>query len=203
MKSTVPLIPASADETGQPATTTGDARFHQLLARYGSLLRGTIVRVCPQALRASLDDIEQEARIRLWKVLHHEREIAHPVSYIYKVAVSTTLRAIRTAKAKREEPIGEQEPGYDQATAAALATPPHASPEAVAERREWLRKIDAAMRQLAENRRIAVGLHLQGLTTQQIADLLEWTEPKARNLVHRGLRDLRDALRTEGIELNP
>lgn len=27
-----------------------------------------------------------------------------------------------------------------------------------------------------------------------------WTEPKARNLIYRGLEDLRETLRAEGIE---
>ena len=42
------------------------------------------------------------------------------------------------------------------------------------------------------NRRRAVGLHLRGFTSTEIAQLLGWTEPKARNLTHRGLKDLRE-----------
>ena len=38
------------------------------------------------------------------------------------------------------------------------------------------------------------------MTTDEIADLMGWSEPKARNLVYRGLKDLRKALRDAGIE---
>jgi DNA-directed RNA polymerase specialized sigma24 family protein len=62
------------------------------------------------------------------------------------------------------------------------------------------RQINLALAQLPENRRRAVGLHLQGLTTAEIGALLGWSEPKARNLVHRGLKDLRQSLRASGIE---
>ena len=62
-------------------------------------------------------------------------------------------------------------------------------------------QIATAVAQLPENRRRAVGLHLQGFTSTEIGQLLGWTEPKARNLTHRGLNDLRASLRTEGIDM--
>ena len=41
---------------------------------------------------------------------------------------------------------------------------------------------------------------LRHLTLVEIAELLAWSEAKVRNLVYRGLDDLRDALRREGID---
>jgi RNA polymerase sigma factor (sigma-70 family) len=198
MNSVVPSEPPDpADE--QPPRMR-DARLQDLLSRYGDLLRRTIAKVCPQAMGLSVEEIEQDARVRLWSALKSERDIVHPVSYIYKVAVSATFRAIRRAKARREDQLQEEDVGHDGVPAEALRTRPDASPDAVAERREWLRKIDTAMTHLAENRRRAARLHLRGMTTQEIADILGWSEPKARNLVHRGLRDLRSRLRLEGID---
>jgi len=100
----------------------------------------------------------------------------------------------------REEQLQDDAGANEGTPVVLLCTPPDASPYAVAERREWVRKIDRAMTRLAENRRRAVGLHLRGRTTQEIAGMLGWSEPKARNLVHRGLRDLRGHLRSEGID---
>ena len=191
---------SNADDEPEPPASPSDARLQDLLARYGVLLRRTIAKVCPPQMGSSLDDIEQDARIRLWKALQHERDIVHPVSYIYKVAVSATLRAIRRAQARREEPLREPDAANDGVPQEVWRTAADASPEATAERREWMVKVETAMTRLPDNRRVAVGLHLQGLTTQQIADLLGWTEPKARNLVHRGLKDLRRELKAEGIE---
>jgi RNA polymerase sigma factor (sigma-70 family) len=175
-----------------------DSRLDALLHQYGALLRRTIARVCPPDLRLSSDDIEQEARISLWKVLKHETEIAFPVSYIRKVAVSATLRAIRQARSRREDSL------EDDGERPAGSAPGHATAAQplydAAERGELRQKIARAMAQLQENRRLAVGLHLKGLTTSEIGAMLNWSEPKARNLVHRGLKDLRKSLHALGIE---
>ena len=130
-------------------------------------------------------------------MLQSGREIAFPVSYIYKVAVSATLRAARRAKARREDPVNEDSEAGPVLT---LRAPSEASPHVAVERQEVVQKIETALSQLAENRRLAVKNHLQGLTTLEIGALLGWSEPKARNLVHRGLKDLRVALRALGIE---
>ena len=84
-------------------------------------------------------------------------------------------------------------------TQVSLAAPQH-SPERAADRRRLLELVLAQLQDLPPDRRRAVALHLQGFTTQEIADLLTWTEPRARNLVYRGLDELRRRLRQQGIE---
>ncbi len=73
-------------------------------------------------------------------------------------------------------------------------------PDRMLERRRILQAVQEALAGLAKNRRTAVELYLQGLTTQEIAVLVGWSEAKARNLVYRGLTDLRERLRAAGIE---
>lgn len=176
-----------------------ESRFEELLERYAVLLRSLIARHCPRDLGIQLGDIEQEARLRLWRALEREKNLTDPASYIYRIAVSTTIDAVRRVVARREEQLSMQEPEDDQ-PAVQLAANPQQAPDAVAERREVMQKIAAAVAALPENRRRAVELHLQGLTLPEIADLLGWTEAKARNLVYRGIDDLRGALLREGIE---
>jgi RNA polymerase sigma factor (sigma-70 family) len=115
--------------------------------------------------------------------------------------VTSTLDAIRRVKSKREDQLlladeEEEEAGEPQRL---VAGPEHA-PDLQAERRLLMRKIEAALATMPENRRRAVGLHLQGMTKQEIGDLLGWTESKARNLVYRGLQELREQLRAEGVD---
>jgi RNA polymerase sigma-70 factor (ECF subfamily) len=181
-----------------------EAEFNAILEKYGAFLRQTIARICPKDLGIEFDDIEQEARLRLWRAIEAEREISFHGSYIYKIVVSVTINAIRRAKARREEQLlmaGDvEEEDASEVRLITLTAGAENSPEARAEREELLGKVEEAMARLPESRRLAVGLHLKGMTTDEIADLMGWSEPKARNLVYRGLKDLRDELRDAGIE---
>jgi RNA polymerase sigma-70 factor (ECF subfamily) len=178
-----------------------EVRFNAIIEEYGRFLRQAIIRFCPKDIGLQFSDIEQDARMRLWRALRSEREIQDPASYLYRIAMTATLDAIRRVKTKREEQLYQaEEDSEDAGERHRLVIDPAHSPEEVAERRQLVSKVQAALARLPENRRRAVSLHLEGLTSQEIADLLAWSEPKARNLVYRGLKDLREQLRGEGVE---
>jgi RNA polymerase sigma factor (sigma-70 family) len=176
-----------------------DARFQQILDAYGSFLRRLITQLCPTDLGIQFDDIEQEALLRLWRALQSEREIVNLPSYLYRIAASTTIDAIRRVKSRREEQLSlEEEEGEGEVkTPAATCIE---TPDRLITRQLVRQKVRMVLARLPENRRRAVGLYLQGMTSQEIAGLLRWTEAKARNLIYRGLDTLRRLLREEGIE---
>lgn len=171
-------------------------RLEQLLASHAGTIRRAIQRSCPRHLDNDLDDIEQEVHVRLWRALESEREILHPTSYLHMAAVNATLDAIRRRRARPEEPL-ELEGGEDSPVRAVASTP---SPELHAQRRQQVSRVEQAFSQLVPNRAQALRLHLQGFTTAEIGELLGWSEAKARNLVYRGLADLRLILEKEGVD---
>ena len=177
------------------------ARFELVVEEFGKFLRNTIVQLCPKDLGLQFDDIEQDARLRLWRALESEREIEDLASYLYRIAATATIDAIRRAKARREDQLRLAEEETEGAgEMGSFLISQTESPERLAEHQQIIRKVEETLRRLAENRRRAVGLYLEGLTSQEIADLMGWTEPKARNLLYRGLQDLRQQLRAEGID---
>jgi RNA polymerase sigma factor (sigma-70 family) len=184
-----------------PASET-ESRFNSIVEEYGRFLRQTIQRVCPRDLGLQFDEIEQEARLRIWKALASEREIRDLTSYLYRIAVSATLDAVRRVKRKREEQLVTEAEDDSPQTAQPhqLKMDAAFAPDIRASRKQTIQRVKEAMARLPDNRRQAVGLHLQGMTTTEIADLLDWTEPKARNLVYRGLNDLREFLKESGID---
>ena len=176
--------------------------LEEILERYGSLLRGAIARSCPRNLGLQFDDIEQEARVRLWRALRTETEIEKPASYLYRVAVTATLDAVRRAVARREEQLWSTvadpiSAGLEDRAGAARVEP---SPESQAHHRLLLAKVQAVLRRMPARKRSAVGLHIRGFTPEEIARLLGWSEARARSLVYRGLKELRAKLAAEGIE---
>ncbi|MFN0110093.1 MAG: RNA polymerase sigma factor [Blastocatellia bacterium] len=184
-----------------PASET-ESKFNSIVEEYGRFLRQTILRVCPRDLGLQFDEIEQEARLRIWKALESEREIRDLTSYLYRIAVSATLDAVRRVKRKREEQLVLEAEDDSPQTAQShhLQVDSMFAPDIAASRKQTIQRVKEAMARLPDNRRQAVSLHLQGMTTQEIAALLDWTEPKARNLVYRGLNDLRQSLKESGID---
>lgn len=175
-----------------------DAQIAAVLEEYGRFLRQTLVRLCPRGLGLQLDDIEQDARIRLWKALQGERPIQDLASYIYRVAANATVDAIRRVKARREQPLEPEDADGDPlpdlpARAAAVD-------ERTLDRRRLLEKIEGVLAQLETKRVQVVRLHVQGFTTSEMAGLLGITEPSARNLLHRAMRELRERLRESGVD---
>jgi len=172
-----------------------------IVEEYRAFLRDAVARLCPRDMGLQFDDIVQDASLRLLNALRDEREIRDLASYAYRIAATTTIDAIRRARARREEQLRLEGEEDDEGRGPhAIPAAPDRSPEREAERRELLAKVDAAISRLPENRRRAVRLYLEGMTTAEIAKLLGWTEPKARNLAYRGLADLREQLRSEGID---
>jgi RNA polymerase sigma factor (sigma-70 family) len=179
----------------KPLTAGPETRFDALVKEYGKFLRSVIAQTCPRNLGIQINDIEQEAHLRLWRALQSERELTNAASYIYRIAVTTTIDAVRRVMARQEEQEDESE-----AEIGTLAVGSERLPDQAVERSQLMQKVEGALMRLTENRRIAVEFHLQGMTSQEIADLCDWTEPKARNLVYRGLNELRKRLRDEGVE---
>ena len=186
----------------KPSAEQVPQRFEEILRRYGGLLRGAIARICPKDLGLQFDDIEQEARLRLWRALQSETEIEKPASYLYRVAATATLDAVRRVTARREELLGlaGAEPEASGSADRVVSGRAESSPEVRAHQRMLLDKVHGVMRRMTAAKRSAVALHIRGFTPEEIGKLLQWNEPRARSLVYRGLKELRSRLAAEGIE---
>jgi len=178
-----------------------EERFNLVVEEFGVLLRRAIVRFCPRDKGLQFDDIEQEARMRLWRALQDEREVTNYASYLYRIAATTTIDAMRRVQARHEEQLEILvEQRTDEGEMMLLPAPVKDSPERLAESREAVDRVMSAVAKLPDAQRRAVGMYLQGMTSQDVADLMGWSEPKSRNLIYRGLKELRKSLREEGID---
>jgi RNA polymerase sigma-70 factor (ECF subfamily) len=172
------------------------------LDRVSSTIEGLIARfrtmVCSVGARrglvdADLDEVLQDVRIRLWRAGEGGKALEDlGSSYLYHLATTAALDLLRRRRARRadvSEDIRER----------TELTTDIASPHDALEARELASQIEAAIDTLAIDRRVAVRLHLGGYDRQDIARMLGWTEARTRNLLYRGLDDLRGRLTNMGI----
>ena len=102
-----------------------------------------------------------------------------------------TVRALRREQGRCEVPIDGQDLEFTASGADAQAT---------LERRQLGEIVDTCVGALPEERARAVRGHLEGLDVAELMQLYGWTYQRARNLVARGMADLRAALRKRGVE---
>jgi RNA polymerase sigma factor (sigma-70 family) len=133
------------------------------------------------------EDIFQDVKIRIWKLIRDEKYVSNYASYIKKIVNSSVIDQLR--KCRREEclflnekrtRIAEMELAY--------------SKEAF--RNNTLEEIvGKAVEMLIDSRRQVIKLYLLNLSIQEIASYLNWSQDKTRNLLYRGLADLKAHLK--------
>jgi RNA polymerase sigma-70 factor (ECF subfamily) len=111
---------------------------------------------------------------------------------VYRTAVPAALDLFRRRRARREDRMAPLE----DAEGAAVASP---GPESDAGARELATQVDRAIETVPASRRPVLRMYLAGYSKDEIAELMGWSEAKVRNLLYRGLADLRDRLAALGI----
>jgi RNA polymerase sigma factor (sigma-70 family) len=161
-----------------------------LVRQYARLIRTVAARVGGAAGRELEDDISQGVFLSLWKRVSREQAIDFPASYVYTCAVHETLRVVRRVRERAERDEGIEVDLPDSLN----------SPKAVASRVELTEALEAALAAMAADRRRAVRARLAGFDVDDVMVMYGWSYQKARNLIARGMSDLRAGLRARGIE---
>jgi RNA polymerase sigma-70 factor (ECF subfamily) len=143
---------------------------------------------------SDLDEIFQEMRIRLWHARERgERIETMPASYMYRVAKTAAIDVIRRTHHGSEHTLGS--------TAESMAPwgQPGESPDRTVVNAELEAQVKAGLAALSEDRRVVVQMHLAGYGQKEICEMLDWPEGRTRNLLSRGLKDLRAQLTARGV----
>lgn len=163
------------------------------MSRFSGVLRTVGARY--RLPSSDLDELTQEVRVRLWGALGTDERIgAVTPSYLYRAATTAAIDIVRRRRAAR----GDSLDLVDDAEVSARRAP--RTPDRDASLRELSERVEEALESIASSRRPVVRMYLAGYGTTEIGELMGWTEAKARNLVYRGLADLRLRLRAMGID---
>jgi RNA polymerase sigma factor (sigma-70 family) len=168
-----------------------DERLAALVRDYGRLIRHVIRKVGGAEVSAEADDIEQAVLVSLWQQVAREQNIDHPSSYVYRAAVRETVRALKREHARAAR--------HAAGPVEVESMPAPDDPARAMEAREQREALAGCLRALAPERGLAVRAHLAGFSVDEIMGLFGWPYQRARNLVARGMADLRAGLRQRGM----
>ncbi|HET7459399.1 MAG TPA: sigma-70 family RNA polymerase sigma factor [Gemmatimonadaceae bacterium] len=179
---------------------TPSASLESVVADFAEMVRRVAWR--HRLVDADVDEVMQEVRIRLWRshgtgTPGSEQIAPAPASYVYRTAVSAALDLIRRRRARR---AGATVALDESGEAAGVATPEAPrGPDADLEASELAAQVARAIDTIPATRRPAVRMYLAGYPREEIATLMGWSEAKTRNLLYRGLADLRERLTEWGV----
>jgi RNA polymerase sigma-70 factor (ECF subfamily) len=190
-----PAVVTAVPERPVFAAPGSQARFAELLGQYDRLIRGIVGRVgrrlgYTRDTFLTREDIEQEVRLDLWKQVARGQQIDYPATYIYKATLRETLRALRRNSTR--ETVSLDSSGVADTLLDAV-DPFHALAA-----KEQFREIIIGVRCLAPDRQSAVRAHLTGFAFNEIMSLYGWSYQRTRNLISRGMADLRKSLNDNG-----
>jgi len=169
---------------------TAEEDFKAILGEFSGSIRAQVLSRGMERRGIDPEDIIQEIRIRLWKRLSGEKRVVNPSSYIRKVVSSVLIDQLRKSRAEERllrqamrNNVEEEKPQAEKASDSSLRL-----------------ILEEALDSLIETRRKVVKLFLLNLTLEEISSALRWSHDKTRNLLYRGLADLRIALKKRGVE---
>lgn len=176
----------------EPLPENKEEAFRQILENYSLFLSAHITKYDLQKYGLDPDDIMQDIRIRIWKLIHDERVIFRHAAYIKKIVNSAVIDQFR--KLRREDGLFRHE---KQKCVAELS--PSYNREA-ARKKMFAETVGRAVERLIDTRRQVVKLYLLDFSIPEISSYLNWSTDKTRNLLYRGLSDLRKSLKDSDAE---
>ena len=152
--------------------SSDDAAFRDLIDRHARVVRSAIRRALGSRHADLGDDVEQEPKLSLWKRVRTGNPIDHPVSYLYRAAM-TTAWAVLKREPPAEEEVEAERSSYDDRSA------------------ESRIRIEEMLGELPAEQARAVRAYLAGFNHTEVAVLYGWTESIARHRIYRALDALR------------
>jgi len=165
--------------------------FELIMQKFSNSIKANILKFGLHKRGIDPDDVFQEVRIKIWKKFVNEKKVTKHASYINRIVNSTLIDYLR--KSRREEKLI-----YHEKQNQLLEE--RCNYKDVPDDNALKQMVSHAVDSLIESRRKVVKLFLLDMTIEEISFSLKWSKDKTRNLLYRGLADLKSKLIEGGIE---
>jgi RNA polymerase sigma-70 factor (ECF subfamily) len=179
---------ASERELIRRARAGDQDAFAELVMGHADRVYGALRRFGLDASEA--DEVAQEVFVRAWRGLPRFEERARLSTWLYRIAFNEAQRRL----SRRPPPRREADDDGDDPIVS-LAESPRLGPEAQALDHEFELTLERALGQLPADWRAAVVLRdIEGLSTQEAADIAGVRQAAFKSRLHRGRMQLRAVL---------
>ena len=178
------------------AETRDEAAFDEIVSRYSDRIYGFALRITRNASDA--EEVFQEVFLTLTKKLDTFRGESKFSSWLYRVTANASYMYLRSQK-KHESNISlENYYPYDEKgtlMGRIMDKDWSSRPDIMIFSKEALKIIDDSINELPESYRAVFHLRdIEGLSNEEVANILEITIPTVKSRLHRGRLFLRDKL---------
>jgi RNA polymerase sigma-70 factor (ECF subfamily) len=165
--------------------------YRQLIQEYQEKIFNTCISLVKNANDA--DDLTQEVFIEIFNSIHKFREDSLLSTWIYRITVNKSLEHLRKLKRKKRIGILTWFNKENRELNQEAANFNH--PGVLAENEEQSRILFRAIEKLPESQKVAFTLHkLEGLSYDQIAEVMQKTLSSVESLMHRAKTNLKKEL---------
>ena len=142
---------------------------------------------------ADAEDVAQEVFIQVFRSISSFKGESKLSTWLYRIATTRSLDLLRSRKSKKrfgfiQRLLGEKnEPIHE--------IPDFQHPGVALEKKESAAKLLKAIQQLPDQQKTAFTLHkMEGLSYQEVSEVMETTIPAVESLMHRAKQNLRKIL---------
>lgn len=166
--------------------------FGELVRRYSRTVYGVVSRMIDD--RDDVDDIAQEVFVLAYRSIGSFRREAEFSTWVYRIAVNTTIKQMKRIKARQGVPIDDPNTGLSETLVSAETE----RPERIAERKARNAALRTAVLGLPEKHRAVVVLHyFENLGCDEIAKVLECSVGTVWSRLHYACKKLESTLSYE------
>jgi len=165
--------------------------FKKIVEAWQDLVYNTAIGIVQNAEDA--EDVAQEVFVQAYESIHHFKGESKLSTWLYRITISKSMDHIRRKNRKKRFAFVKNL--FTDQNEAVIHPPDFNHPGVILDNREKSATLMKAVTQLPENQRIAFTLHkIEGLSYQEIAEIMETSVSSVESLMHRAKTNLKKSL---------
>jgi RNA polymerase sigma factor (sigma-70 family) len=168
-----------------------EASFRKIVETWEDMVFNTALGFVQQPEDA--EDVAQDVFVQVYQSIRSFKGESKFSTWLYRITVSKSLDHLR--KKKRKKRFAQIKSLFGDKNEVLEQLPEFYHPGIALENKEKAAILFQSLRQLPENQRVAFSLHkIEGLSYQEISEIMEVTVPAVESLMHRAKLNLRKTL---------